>query len=124
MKAEVIIIENERDLKMARALVAALGRSRKAADVARLRAQALLLEAYEKSRWPTPAVNVADLLRYAMEQHGLEPADLVPLLGSRVRVNEVLSGKRAPTLSMIRKLHDRLGIPAELLLTTEPSAAA
>ncbi|MBI2587000.1 MAG: XRE family transcriptional regulator, partial [Rhodospirillales bacterium] len=45
MKTEVIVIENERDAKAARALVAALGGSRKRSDVARLSAQALILEA-------------------------------------------------------------------------------
>ncbi len=51
-----------------------------------------------------------------MEQEGLRPQDLVPLLGSRSRVSEVLNGKRPLTLAMIRRLHQGLGIPADVLL--------
>ncbi|MCC7017014.1 MAG: transcriptional regulator [Rhodospirillales bacterium] len=123
MKTEVIVIENERDLKAARALIAALGRSRKAADVARLRAQALILEAYEAERWPPEPVSPSDLIRYAMEQHGLKPADMVPILGTRSRVSEVLNGRRPLTLAMIRRLRDRLGLPADLLIAERAIAA-
>ena len=123
MKTEVIVIENERDLKAARALVAALGRSRKPADVARLRAQALLLGAHEAARWPAAPVSPAELIRYAMEQHGLTPADMAPILGTRSRVSEVLNGQRSLTLAMIRRLHERLGLPAELLIAERAVAA-
>lgn len=124
MKAEVILIENERDLAAARTLVSKLGRSRKPSDVARLRAQALLMQAYEATRWPAPASSPIDLIRYAMEQHDLTPADMVPLLGTRSRVSEVLNGKRPLTLAMIRRLHDRLGLPADVLITEKRAAAA
>lgn len=122
MKTEVILIENERDLKAAQALVAALGRSRKASDIARLRAQALLLRAYEAARWPVAPISAAELIRYAMEQHGLTPADMAPILGTRSRVSEVLNGKRPLTLAMIRRLHERLGLPAELLIARSACA--
>lgn len=122
MKAELIVIENERDLKAAQALVAALGTSRKPGDVARLRAQALLLQAYEAARWPVAAATPIELIRYAMEQHGLSPADMAPILGTRSRVSEILSGRRPLTLAMIRRLHERLGLPADLLIS-ERSAA-
>jgi HTH-type transcriptional regulator/antitoxin HigA len=124
MKTEIIVIENERDLKAARALVARLGASRKPADAARLRAQAILLRAYEARRWPVKAPSVADLIRYAMEQHGLGAADMAPILGTRSRVSEVLNGKRPLTVGMIRRLRDRLGIPADLLIAPHPLKAA
>ena len=123
MKTEVILIENERDARAARALVAVLGGSRKARDVARLKAQALLLEAYERTRWPAAPVAPAELIRYAMEQHGLSPADLAPILGTRSRVSEVLNGRRPLTLAMIRNLNRRLGLPAELLIAERGQAA-
>ena len=123
MKAEIIVIQNERDLREAQALVATLGRSRKPADAARLRAQALILEAYESVRWPARAVSPADLIRYAMEQHGLTPADMVPILGTRSRVSEILNGKRPLTLAMIRRLHARLGLPVDLLIAESAAAA-
>jgi HTH-type transcriptional regulator / antitoxin HigA len=122
MKAEVIVIRNERDLREAQALVASLGRSRKPADVARLRAQALILQAYEAARWPARAVSPADLIRYAMAQHGLTPADMAPILGTRSRVSEILNGKRPLTLAMIRRLHARLGLPAGLLIAESAAA--
>lgn len=122
MKAEVIVIRNERDLREAQALVASLGRSRKPADVARLRAQALILQAYEAARWPARTVSPADLIRYAMAQHGLTPADMAPILGTRSRVSEILNGKRPLTLAMIRRLHARLGLPAGLLIAESAAA--
>ena len=124
MKAKMIIIQNERDAKAAQALVAKLGTSRKAGDVARLRAQSLLLQAYEAERWPTRPLPVADLIRYAMDQHGLAPADLVPILGTRSRVSEILHGKRTLTIVMIRRLNAVLGLPVSLLIAAEPARAA
>lgn len=119
---KVIVIQTDRDLKAAQALVAKLGRSRKASDVARLRAQALLLQAYEAARWPVRPVAPAELIRYAMEQHGLTPADMAPILGTRSRVSEILNGKRPLTLPMIRRLHERLGLPTDLLIAERAAA--
>src|SRR5205085_3497315 len=51
-----------------------------------------------------------------MEQQDLQQKDLIPFLGSKSKVSEVLAGKRPLTLSMIRALHRGLGIPAESLL--------
>jgi HTH-type transcriptional regulator / antitoxin HigA len=124
MKAEVILIERERDAAEARALITKLGRSSKRADVSLLRAQALLLEAWERTRWPTGPVSPIELIRYAMDQHDLTPADLVPMLGTRSRVTEVLNGKRRLTLTMIRRLHDGLGLPVDLLIADAAPAAA
>ena len=52
------------------------------------------------------------------------PPNLAPLLGTRSRVSEVLNGRRRLTLAMIRRLHHRLGIPADLLIAARPAAAA
>ena len=57
-----------------------------------------------------------EAIRFRMEQENLRPQDLVPFLGSRSRVSEVLNGRRPLTLTMIRQLHHELGIPAEILL--------
>jgi HTH-type transcriptional regulator/antitoxin HigA len=65
----------------------------------------------------------ADLIRYAMDQHSLSAADMAPILGTRSRVSEVLNGKRPLTLGMIRRLHVRLGIPANLLIADYAAAA-
>jgi len=123
MWTSVIVVRNEVDARRARELVARLGAARSAKDVAQLRAQSLLLEAYEKQKWPARAVSVSELIRYAMEQHGLSPADMAPILGTRSRVTEVLKGQRRLTVEMIRRLHDRLGLPADLLIESEAVAA-
>ena len=52
-----------------------------------------------------------------MDQQGLTNKDLVPLLGSRSRVSEVLSGRRTLSLKMIRALAGGLRIPADVLLS-------
>lgn len=59
-----------------------------------------------------------------MEQKNPAPRDLIPFIGSRNRVNEVLARKRPLTLAMIRRLHEGLGIPAESLIRTLRDKAA
>jgi HTH-type transcriptional regulator/antitoxin HigA len=51
-----------------------------------------------------------------MEQKGLAPRDLIPFVGSRNRVHEVLNRKRPLTLRMVWRLHADFGIPAESLI--------
>ena len=116
MKTELIAIANERDYRAARDLVSALMTSRKAADVLRLRAQASLIEAYENERAPVRAVDPVEAIKFRMDQMGLAPADLVPIIGSRSKVSEVLNRKRRLSLGMIRRLHRELDIPAEVLI--------
>ena len=85
-------------------------------DRARLVAQAQLIEAYERARWPRRPPGLPVLLAYLMDQHGLTRADLVPLLGTASRVSEVLSGKRELSMTMVKKLRDRFNIPADVLI--------
>ena len=94
MKATLIVIENDADHAEAKALVEKLMRSSDPADLLRMTAQARLMEAYERTRWPRRSPSLPDLLTYLMEEHGLSRADLVPLLGTPSRVSEVLNGKR------------------------------
>jgi HTH-type transcriptional regulator/antitoxin HigA len=75
-----------------------------------------LVEAYERKHIPTAAPDPVEAILFRMEQQGLTRKDLEPLLGSRARVSEVLNHKRDLTLSMIRALHLKLGIPAEALI--------
>lgn len=77
---------------------------------------ALLISKYEDQRRPRQLPEVVEAIRFRMEQQGLRQKDLIPYLGSASRVSEVLNGKRALTLSMMRALHEALGIPAEVLL--------
>lgn len=80
-----------------------------------------LVEMYEAKAFPINLPDPLSAIRFRMEQEGLKPVDLVPYIGSRSKVSEVLSGKRPLSLSMIRKLTTELGIPAEVLLK-EPNA--
>ena len=66
------------------------------------------------SRWDTPIPWPA--IEFRMEQADLSPRDLIPFIGSRAKVSEVLSGKRPITMQMAQALHERLGIPAAVLL--------
>ena len=116
MDANLILIDDEAELARAQKLVEHLWNSEAPADVARLRAQALLIAAYEESRWPLRPPSPAELLRHLMDQHGLARADMVPLLGTPSRVSEVLSGKKGLSLAMVQRLRARFAIPADLLL--------
>ena len=121
MKATLIVIENEKDHVQAKALVDELMRSENVADRARMVAQARLIEAYERTRWPRRTPTLPDLLTYLMDQHGLSRADLVPLLGTPSRVSEVLNGKRDLSMSMVRKLRERFDVSADLLIAPRRS---
>jgi HTH-type transcriptional regulator / antitoxin HigA len=121
MKATLIVIQNDADHAEAKTLIEKLMRSSNPEDGARLAAQARLVEAYERSRWPRQSVALPEILRYLMEQHDLTRADLVALLGTPSRVSEVLSGKRELSMTMVRKLRDRFHISADLLI---PRASA
>lgn len=57
-----------------------------------------------------------EAIKFRMEQQGLSRKDLEPLIGTRTRVAEVLNRKRNLSIGMIRRLHDRLGISAEVLI--------
>jgi HTH-type transcriptional regulator/antitoxin HigA len=117
MKATLFVVENDADLTQAKALIQKLMGSNDPADLARMTAQARLIEAYERARWPRRAPSLPDLLTYLMDQHGLSRADLVPLLGTPSRVSEVLTGKRELSMSMVRKLRERFQISADLLIS-------
>lgn len=75
-----------------------------------------LVEHYEEKHVPMGYPSPLAAIQFRMEQGGLMPRDLIPIMGSRAKVSEVLSGKRALTMQMARALHANLGIPADVLL--------
>jgi HTH-type transcriptional regulator/antitoxin HigA len=75
-----------------------------------------LIEAWEAKHYPLDLPDAVEAIRYHMDSRGLVPRDLVPFIGSRNRVYEVLARKRPLTLAMVRRLHEGLGIPAESLI--------
>jgi HTH-type transcriptional regulator/antitoxin HigA len=117
MKATLILIQSDAEHAQAKALVEKLMASNVPEDRARMTAQAGLIEAYERARWPRTRPALPDVLVYLMDQHGLSRADLVPLLGTPSRVSEVLNGKRELSMTMVKKLRERFHISADLLIS-------
>jgi len=85
-------------------------------DGERLDILATLVEAYEKRHFHFDLPDPVEAIKFRMEQMALAPKDLVPMIGQINRVYEVLNRKRPLTLQMIRRLHQKLGIPAESLI--------
>ncbi len=75
-----------------------------------------LVEAYERNRFPIEVPDPIEAIRFRLEQQGADAKALVGVIGSRTRVYEVLRRDRPLTLEMIRRLHERLRIPAEVLI--------
>jgi HTH-type transcriptional regulator / antitoxin HigA len=75
-----------------------------------------LVQAYETQHYAIPLPDPVEAIRYYMESRGLSRTDLEAYIGSRARVSEVLNRKRALSIEMIRKLHNELGIPADVLI--------
>lgn len=77
---------------------------------------ATLIEAYEDKHYPMDLPDPIEAIKYRMERQGLTRKDLEPMIGTRTRVAEVLNGKRNLSITMIRNLHAKLGISAEVLI--------
>lgn len=75
-----------------------------------------LIQDYEARVFPQTLPDPIEAIKFRMEQADLKPADLIPYIGSRSRVSEILSGKRQLTLDMVRALSEGLGIPAKVLI--------
>ena len=75
-----------------------------------------LVDLYERRQEPMGYPDPVTAIEFRMEQAGLSPRDLIPFIGTRAKVSEVLSGKRSITMPMARALHEHLGIPADVLL--------
>jgi HTH-type transcriptional regulator / antitoxin HigA len=75
-----------------------------------------LVQAYEAKHHPITAPDPVEAIKFRMEQSGLSVKDMEPIIGKSNRVYEVLNRKRPLTLAMIRRLHQSLGIPADVLI--------
>lgn len=82
----------------------------------RLDILATLVQAFEAKHFPIAAPDPVEAIKFRMEQSGLSVKDLEPIIGKSNRVYEILNRKRPLTLSMIRRLHQQLGIPANVLI--------
>jgi len=101
-----------------------MGAKRGTADGDRLDVLVTLVEAWETKHYPIDLPDPVEAIKFHMEQKALEPSDLIPFIGSRNRVYEVLNRKRPLTLRMIWRLHRGLGIPAESLIKVGDDQAA
>lgn len=86
---------------------------------------ALIIEEYEKRTVKPELPDPIKAIKFRMEQQGLKQKDLVPILGNKSRMSDVLNRKRALTLPMIRALEKELGIPAKVLIqeTKKPNVS-
>jgi HTH-type transcriptional regulator/antitoxin HigA len=116
-------IRNEADHRRALARIEALmdAESLTAEQGDELDALVTLVSAYEDKNFPIRDATPIQVIEFMMDQRGLTRKDLEPMIGSRARVSEVLSGKRSLTLAMIRRLSVELHIPSGLLIGAEAS---
>jgi len=77
---------------------------------------ATLIEAYERKRYPVELPDPIEAIKLRSEQKGEDSRALIGVIGQRTRVYEVMRGKRPLSLNMIRNLHEKLDIPAEVLI--------
>jgi HTH-type transcriptional regulator / antitoxin HigA len=117
MAAEIKPIRTEVDYDAALAEVEQLwGAKSGTARGDRLDVLATLIEAYEERHYPMDPPDPIEAIKFRMEQQGLTRKDLEAMIGSRTRIAEVLARKRGLSIAMIRRLHEKLGIPAEVLI--------
>lgn len=89
------------------------GRARSAGEDMYLRALADLIETYENVHVHIPPISGIELVRYLMDEHGLQQRDMTPLFGTASIVSEVLSGKRPLAFAHIKRLSERFGLPLD-----------
>ncbi len=116
MRRELKPIRSEVDYEAALAEVERLwGAKGGTPDGDRLDVLVALIDAYEAEHYPTDPPDPIEAIKFCMEQ-GLTRKDLEPIIGTRTRVAEVLNRKRGLSIDMIRRLHKRLGISADVLI--------
>jgi len=117
MAAELKPIRTEADYERALAEVEALWGAKSGTPKGdRLDVLATLIDAYEAQHHPMDPPDPVEAIKFRMEQQGLTRKDLEPVIGTRTRVAEILNRKRNLSIGMIRRLHARLGISAEVLI--------
>ena len=125
MTAEVKPIRSNADYEAALAEVERLWGAKAGTPAGdRLDVLATIIDAYESEHYPMDPPDPIDAIKFRMEQQGLTRRDLEAMLGTRARVAEILNRKRDLSIGMIRRLHERLGISAEVLIRPVRKTAA
>jgi HTH-type transcriptional regulator/antitoxin HigA len=118
------LIHTEADYKNALQTVATLWNAPKnTPESDQLDILATLIEKYEEQNFPIDLPDPIDAILFRMEQQGLSRKDLEPILGPRSRISEILSRRRGLSIEMIRALHEKLRIPAEILIKPSKTPA-
>ncbi len=71
---------------------------------------AILIEHYETERFPIKESSGIDVVRFLMDQSGLEQKNLIGILGGKSSVSEILHGKRLLNLRHIRALSEKFNV--------------
>ncbi|MGC2085887.1 MAG: helix-turn-helix domain-containing protein [Bradyrhizobium sp.] len=122
---EIKPIRTERDYEAALEEVERLwGAKAGTAQGDRLDVLATLIDVYETEHYPMDPPDPIEAIKFRMEQQGLTRKDLEQIIGTRTRIAEVLNRKRGLSITMIRRLHERLGISAEVLIRPSRKRAA
>jgi len=118
-------IKSQKDYRAAlRQVESLMGATAGSAEGDKLDVLVTLIEAWERKHFPLDLPDPIDAVKFQMEQAGLSPRDLVPMIGQLNRVYEVLNRKRSLTLRMIWNLHEQLRIPLESLIKPPESSKA
>lgn len=76
----------------------------------------ILIDKYEREHYSIEYPDPVEAIKFRMEQLGYNQNDLAKIVGLKSRASEILNRKRKLTLEMIRKLHEALNIPTEVLI--------
>jgi len=85
-------------------------------DSDELEVLSILVKQYETEHFPMEKPSPLEAIKFRMEQSGMSEAELSAILGNKSRKSEILAGKRKLSLAMIRRLHEVLHIPADILI--------
>src|SRR5712664_785626 len=125
MAAEVRPIRTKRDYEAALKEVERLwGAKSGTRNGDRLDVLATLIDAYESEHFPLDPPDPIEATKFRMEQQNLSRRDLEEIIGTRTRIAEVLNRKRGLSIAMIRRLHERIGISADVLIRPSRKRAA
>ncbi|MEN8807548.1 MAG: transcriptional regulator [Desulfobacterales bacterium] len=116
------LIKNDEDYKKALSCIEELMDAQPdTPEMDELELMTALVEIYEDRHYPISPPDPLEAIKFRMDQLGLTQKDMVPYIGTKSKVSEVINGKRPLSLTMMRSLNKYLGISAEVLLN-EPGA--
>ncbi len=115
---DIKILKTEKDyLEAVERLEVIFDAEQNSAEWNELELLGLLIRNYEDEHYPIPDPDPIEAIEFIMDQTNLKPKDLVGILGDKSSVSKVLNKKRKLTIEMIRKVHDKLHIPFDTLMT-------